>query len=254
MTGQTWDAGRYAANGRFVATMAGAVVDLLEARAGERILDLGCGDGTLTERIAATGARMVGVDASEAMVLAGRARGLEVVHGSALDMAFAEEFDAVFSNAALHWIPCAEQGRALGRVVRALKAGGRFVAEMGGQGNVAAIRTALRAVLGPMGVDAEAEAASCFPSVGEQRSRLQTVGFAVRGIEVIPRPTPLPGGADGMRMWLETFRNGVLDRLPTEERARVVDEVVQLLRPVLADGNGEWTADYVRLRFVAEKG
>ena len=251
MTGQTWDAGRYAENGRFVATMAGAVVDLLEPQEGERILDVGCGDGALTERIRETGARVVGVDASEAMVRAARARGLEVVHGSAVEMEFAGEFDAVFSNAALHWIPCREQGRALGRIAAALRPGGRFVAEMGGQGNIAAIRTALRAVLGPMGVDAEEEAASCFPALEEQRTRLEEAGFAVRGMEVIPRPTPLPGGTDGMRVWLETFRNGVLDRLPGEKRARAVEEVVRLLRPVLEDEAGLWTADYVRLRFVA---
>lgn len=253
MTGQTWDAGRYAASGRFVATMAGAVVDLLAAQEGERILDVGCGDGALTERIAAAGARVLGIDASEAMVTAARARGLKVVHGSAVEMEFLEEFDAVFSNAALHWIECAEQGRAMERVARALRPGGRFVAEMGGQGNIAAIRTALRAVLGPMGVDAEAEAGSCFPSVEEQRSRLEAVGFAIERMDLIPRPTPLPGGGEGMRVWLETFRNGVLDQVPAARRAEAVEDAVRLLRPVLADRAGEWTADYVRLRFVARK-
>ncbi len=253
LTGQSWDAGRYAESGRFVAAMAGAVVDLLEPRAGERILDVGCGDGALTERIQGAGAQVLALDASETMVQAARARGLEVVHGDVLEMTFSDEFDAVFSNAALHWIPCQEQGQALERIAAALRPGGRFVAEMGGQGNIAAIRTALRAVLGPMGVDAEAEAVSCFPSSDEQRARLEAAGLSVRGIEVIPRPTPLPGGVEGMRVWLEMFRNGVLDRLPVGRRAEAVDDVIQLLRPVLADGEGRWTADYVRLRFAAVK-
>lgn len=253
MTGQTWDAKQYAESGRFVSSMAGAVVDLLAARAGERILDVGCGDGALTERIAATGAEVVGLDANESMVRAARLRGLKVVHGSMVEMNFAAGFDAAFSNAALHWVPCADQARALRQIGAALRPGGRLVAEMGGQGNIAAIRTALRAVLEPLGVDAEAEAASCFPSAEEQRGKLEEAGFAVRAMELVPRPTPLPGGADGMRRWLETFRSGVLDRLPEAAREPAVKEVERLLRPVLADRAGAWTADYVRLRFVAVK-
>src|ERR1700722_18491033 len=132
--GQTWDANAYAATGRFVADLAGGVVELLGARPGEAILDLGCGDGALTEKIAATGAVVTGADASAAMVAAARERGLNVHQVSATEMQFDGEFDAVFSNAALHWMPDAEE--VLAAVHRALKPGGRFVAEMGGMGNI----------------------------------------------------------------------------------------------------------------------
>jgi trans-aconitate methyltransferase len=246
-TGQTWDAAAYAATGRFVADLGGPVVELLAPRAGEAILDLGCGDGALTEKIAAMGAVVTGIDASAGMVAAARARGLHVVEGSGEALEFEGEFDAVFSNAALHWMPRAEA--VIAGVRRALKPGGRFVAEMGGMGNIAAIRVALQAVLRTRGIDAEAVAASFYPSPGHYRRLLEAGGFRVRSIELIPRPTPLPAGMEG---WLNTFRNGVLDLLPADERA--VAETVALLRPMLCDGDGNWTADYVRLRFAAVRG
>jgi trans-aconitate methyltransferase len=244
--GQTWDTAAYAATGRFVADLAGGVVELLAAQPGEAILDLGCGDGALTERIAASGAVMTGSDASAAMVAAARARGINVHEVSGAALPFDGEFDAVFSNAALHWMPEAEG--VIAGVSRALKPGGRFVAEMGGQGNIAAIRTALQAVLAQFGIDAEAAAASLYPSPGHYRRLLEAAGFTVRFIELIPRPTPLPAGMDS---WLNTFRNGVLDLLGPEDRAGAVAETVTLLRPILCDGDGNWTADYVRLRFYA---
>jgi ubiquinone/menaquinone biosynthesis C-methylase UbiE len=250
--GQSWDTAAYAANGRFVANMAGGVVELLGAQAGERILDVGCGDGALTERLAAMGAAVTGVDASPTMVAAARelsaksATPFLVEECSATALRFDGEFDAVFSNAALHWIRDAEA--VLAGVRRALKPGGRFVAEMGGQGNIAAIRTALQAVLEKYGVNAEESAASFFPSPDVYRRLLEEAGFRVEWMELIPRPTPLP---DGMEVWLNTFRNGVLDLLPAEDRAAAVRETVALLRPILADTEGNWTADYVRLRFRA---
>src|SRR5882757_1148099 len=157
-TGQQWNTDAYAANGRFVANLAGGVVDLLEPQRGERILDLGCGDGALTEQIAGTGASVLGVDSSSSMLAAARQRGLRVVQVSGDRLSFDQEFDAVFSNAALHWMP--NQPAVLAGVHRALKPGGRFVAEMGGIGNIAAIRVALQATLQRYGIDAEAAAAS----------------------------------------------------------------------------------------------
>lgn len=244
--GQRWDTAAYAANGRFVADLAGPVVELLAPQPGEAILDLGCGDGALTQRIAASGALMTGVDASPAMAAAARARGIVVHQVSGDQLAFAGQFDAVFSNAALHWMPNAEA--VIACVYRALKRGGRFIAEMGGHGNIAAIRTALQAALSQFGLDSEAAAASFYPSPQQYRRLLESAGFTVRSIELIPRPTPLPSS---METWLNTFRNGVLDRLAPRDRAMAVAQIVALLKPSLCDADGYWFADYVRLRFAA---
>jgi trans-aconitate methyltransferase len=245
-TGQTWNAAAYAATGRFVADLAGGVVDLLAPQPGEAILDLGCGDGALTEKLAATGAILTGVDSSPAMVAAARARGLNVLEASGDALTFHKEFDAVFSNAALHWMPRAEA--VIAGVHRALRPGGRFVAEMGGHGNIAAIRVALQATLTPFNIDAESLAASFYPSPAHYRRLIESAGFIVRSIDLIPRPTPLP---HGMEAWLNTFRNGVLDLLPPAARARAVAATVALLKPALCDADGNWSADYVRLRFAA---
>jgi len=252
---QTWDSSRYAANGRFVATLASAVVDLLNPQPGERILDAGCGDGALTQQLAASSATVRGVDSSPAMVAAARARGLIVDEASLTDLSYDEDFDAVFSNAALHWIPLEAQPLALASIHRALRPGGRFVAEMGGQGNIAAIRTALSSVLAPHGLDAEALAASFYPSPGHFRALLEAAGFELQTIDLIPRPTPLPNGPDGMTHWLATFRNGVLDLLPTPTaRHEALTATVTLLKPILQDPlTQDWTADYVRLRFHATR-
>ena len=256
-TAQTWNSNAYAANGRFVATLASEVVALLDPQSGERILDAGCGDGALTQQLAGSGAILRGVDASPAMIAAARARGLEVDESSITMLAYDSEFDAVFSNAALHWISLDQQSTALAAIHRALHPGGRFVAEMGGQGNIAAIRTALSAVLAPHGVDPEVLAASCYPSAEHFRQLLEDAGFSVETIAIHPRPTPLPGGPDGMALWLNTFRNGVLNGLAPASRAEALAATVALLRPILYDSRqhdeGTWTADYVRLRFKATK-
>ncbi len=254
---QVWNSQAYATNGRFVATLASEVFDLLNPRPGERILDVGCGDGTLTAQLQAAGAEVLGVDPSPAMAAAARARGLEIDERSVVAMRYEAEFDAIFSNAALHWIPLAQQPIALGCIFRALKPGGRFVAEMGGQGNIAAIRAALSAVLGAHELDAEALAASFFPSPEHYAELLTAAGFRVQTISLHPRPTPLPGGIRGMALWVNTFRNGVLDHLAPETREDVVADTVALLKPILFSSKqqepGGWTADYVRLRFEAYK-
>ena len=246
---QIWNTAVYAENGSFVPNLGAGVLEWLAPQAGERILDLGCGDGQLTARIAAAGAEVVGVDASPAMLDGARSRGIDARLCNVEALTFDAEFDAVFSNAALHWVR--DQDAMLEGVYRALRPGGRFVAEMGGHGNIAAIQVALAAVLERHGISREfnAEQMNYFPTDGAYRSRLMGHGFQVEQIQLIPRPTQL--AESGMHGWLNTFRRGVLEAVPEDLRPVIVDETVALLEPVLRDEQGNWTGDYVRLRFVA---
>jgi SAM-dependent methyltransferase len=205
---QTWDPEAYARDGAFVHELAGGVLEWLAARPGERVLELGCGDGRLTGRIAAAGVNVTGGDASSAMVAAARARGI------AADEAFAEKlpfsdasFDAVFSNAVLHWVR--GQDEMIAEVHRVLQPGGRFVAEMGGHGNIAAIRVALIAVLERHGFAGAEEGVNYYPTGEAYTRRLERHGFKVERMALIPRPTLLE--SSGMAGWLWTFRRGVLD-------------------------------------------
>ncbi len=244
--GQAWSAQGYAHHAGFVATLGRPVLELLAPEPEERILDLGCGDGALTAELVAAGAEVVGCDASVELLEAARARGLDVVQADGHALPFEAEFDAVFSNAALHWMT--RPGDVVAGVGRALRPGGRFVAEFGGMGNVAAITTALRAVLDAAGIDALALRPWYFPSPDEHAARLEQHGFEVATIELIPRPTALPTGMAG---WLETFAEPFLRHAPAAERAGLLARAVNLLEPALCDGAGNWTADYVRLRFKA---
>jgi SAM-dependent methyltransferase len=244
---QEWQAERYAEHARFVAELGMPVVELLAPEGGERVLDLGCGDGVLTAKLAELGCAVVGVDAGPDMVRSARARGVDARLADGHSLAFEREFDAVFSNAALHWMS-ADPDRVIAGVARALRPGGRFVAEMGGHGNVAAITVALVAALNRRGLDGAAAIPWYFPTAQEYRARLERQGFVVRRMELLPRPTPLP---TGMAPWLDTFAEPFLKQLPAAEHASLKADVVELLRPALCDGAGRWTADYVRLRFAA---
>jgi SAM-dependent methyltransferase len=245
---QNWDPQAYGREGAFVHKLAGGVVEWLDAKPGECILDLGCGDGQLSAQLAAAGARIMGVDSSAAMVEAAKSRGIDAQQAGAERLPFpAGEFDAVFSNAALHWVR--GQAEMMREAHRVLKRGGRFVAEMGGHGNIAAIRVALMAVLARHGYADREDGVNYYPTPSAYRARLEQHGFSVERIELIPRPTAL--GEGGMAGWLNTFRRGVLDGLPVELRETVVNETCALLEPALQDEDGNWVADYVRLRFIA---
>jgi len=250
MSTQTWDPSLYAANAAFVPALGQPVLDLLRPQPGERILDLGCGDGTLTHKLAATGADVVGVDNSADMVAAARRRRLDASVMDATRLAFDQEFDAVFSNAVLHWVKD-DPDAAIASAYRALRRPGRFVGEMGGHGCVAAINLALTVGLEKRGIKNAASLRPWyFPTVDDYTTRLERAGFVAESVQLIPRPTPLPAG---MRGWLETFANPFCAALAEDQRGNYLDEVTQMLRPVLCDERGRWTADYMRLRFVARK-
>jgi trans-aconitate methyltransferase len=241
---QRWDPDAYDANARFVSDLGAGVVELLDPLPGERILDLGCGDGALTLSLMEAGAEVVGVDGSAEMIGAARAAGIDahVVDGHRL--AFDAEFDAVFSNAALHWMKRPDE--VIAGVARALKPGGRFVGEMGGHGCVAAVVTALLAVLERRGINGKALIPWYFPTPGDYTQRLERGGFDVDTMLHFPRPTPLPGDVTG---WLDTFAGPFLADVADPDETKA--EAAELLRPSLCDEHGNWTVDYVRLRFSA---
>lgn len=247
MTSQSWNPEGYLANAGFVPVLGAPVVELLAPQRGEAILDLGCGDGSLTLKIAEAGATVVAVDGSPDMVAAARSRGLDarVMDGQALDLP--ERFDAVFTNAALHWMKRDPAAVAAG-VARHLKPGGRYVGEFGGFGNVAACTTALVAALEARGIDGAARHPWYFPTADEYAALLQAAGFTVERAQLFPRQTPLPNGIAG---WFATFAGPFVQDLEADVQAGVLADAERLLRTSLCDAAGRWVADYVRLRFSA---
>jgi trans-aconitate methyltransferase len=221
---------------------------LLAPRGGERILDLGCGDGALTKKLVELGCEVVAIDSSAAQVEAARQLGLDARVIDAEALRFQEEFDAVFSNAVLHWIR--QPDTMIRGVYRALRPGGRFVAECGGAGCVHTVRSALVEALGRRGIDGEARVPWYFPTPDDYGARLERGGFRVDHIALFPRPTPLPGDILG---WLEVFAQSFLQGLSEKERREYLEEVRAAVESKLRDANGVWVADYVRLRFAASK-
>jgi len=238
----TWDAADYARVGSFVAELGQAALDLLDPQRGERILDVGCGDGRLTKRIAERGAAVTGVDSSLEMIRAAHSNGVDALVVDAADMSFDREFDAAFSNAALHWMR--DKEAVASGVFRALKRGGRFAGEMGGEGNIAKLREALDEELIIRGYAPPTSAINWYPSADEFSGVYEAVGFRDIDARLIQRPTPIE---HGVAQWVTTFRRGWLDRagVPEAERAEIAAAV--------AGRFGSDIADYVRLRFIMRK-
>lgn len=244
-----WNARLYRENTGYISDFGMPVIELLRPRSGERILDIGCGDGILTEKIAGLGCEVVGIDASPDMVKAATARGLDARVMNAAELSFDAGFDAVFSNAVLHWVRPPEA--VVEGVYRALRPGGRFAAEFGGHGNIVHIRGALHASLEKRGLIPADVDPWYFPSPAEYGSLLRSCGFEVESLEHFDRPTEL---TSGMVNWLESVARPVLQAVPAGERREFVAEVEAALAPILRDKDGTWRGDYVRLRVLAVKG
>jgi trans-aconitate methyltransferase len=250
-TGAAWDPKLYDDRHAFVWRHGAALVELLAPHPGERVLDLGCGTGHLTAQIAATGAVVLGLDRSSEMIAEARRAHpdlrFEVADARALD--FVGAFDAVFSNAALHWVQEADAVAA--GVARALKPGGRFVAEFGGKGNVRLIEAALARGLAAEGVERVASP-WYFPSLAEYAGVLEGAGLEATFALLFDRPTPLEGGEDGLRAWVEMFGGHYLAQVPAGRREEYLRQVEDAARPALFR-DGLWTADYRRLRVTARR-
>lgn len=245
-----WNADLYSDKHAFVFQLGAGVVELLDPQPGERILDLGCGTGELTARIAQSGAQVVGFDASPQMLERARAGfpHLDLRPGDGRDFDFGPDFDAVFSNATLHWI-YDHEGVARS-VHRALQPGGRFVGEFGGRGNVAQLEAALTEAARELGLP-RFEGPNLFPSLHQFAESLEAGALQPVFLQLFERPTPLQG-EDGIKNWWRQFRAAYLDSLAPDERDAVLERAEVLAKPHLHDENG-WFADYVRLRFVAIK-
>jgi trans-aconitate methyltransferase len=253
MCAMKWNADLYDDKHAFVSQYGQGVLDLLDVKPGERILDLGCGTGDLAKQIMEHGADVIGIDASPEMI--GQAKqkypdlNFSVADGT--DFHFDEPFDAVFSNAALHWIH--DQDKLIECVYRSLKPGGRFVGEFGGKGNMQHMIAAAAIVLKAHGYDRLAQAGPWyFPSVGEYASKLEMHGFRVTFAAHFDRWTLLEDGSEGVGKWIAMFGSQFLEGIPGGLKGEIINEITNLLDPYY-NQDGKWYADYKRLRFVAVK-
>jgi trans-aconitate 2-methyltransferase len=250
---KTWNTALYDGKNAFVWKHGRGVVELLSPQPGERILDLGCGTGHLTSEIASVGAEVIGIDNSRSMIEEARRLYPDLVFEirDAADFHLDGLFDAIFSNAAIHWM---KDQRAVARCIwEALRPGGRFVAEFGGKNNIHAIRTALTDAVHAAGETINAEPfARYYPTIGEYATLLEEQGFRVTSATHFDRPTRLEEGEKGLRNWLLTFTDNVIESLPENKRESVIAQVERELRPSLFR-DGSWFADYKRIRIVAVK-
>lgn len=247
---QTWDPSLYQSRHAFVWELGKGPLEQLGPKAGDRVLDLGCGTGQLTSQIAAAGAQVVGIDNSDDMIAQARRNypNLRFVAGDARTFSVDAPFDAVFSNAVLHWVKPA--AAAVERVWLALKPGGRFVAEFGGHGNVRHIAEGTRAAMEALGYDSFVRVNPWyFPTIGEYSGELERRGFDVTFATLFDRPTPLEGES-GLRDWMRMFGSVFLAAVRPDDHEELFARMQQQLRPALYY-NGRWHADYRRIRVVA---
>jgi len=248
-----WNAELYQSSHSYVWNYGRDLLSLLDPKPGERILDVGCGTGQLTDAAAQTGAEMIGIDASPEMIVDARKNHpqihFQIANAEALP--FVEEFDAAMSNAALHWI--SDHRAALTSIARALKPGGRFVFEMGGHHNLRATMQAGTDALRALGIsDPEKLIPWYFPSIGEYAPLLESAGFEVKIAAHIDRPTRLEHGEEGLRHWIEMFGGYALAAVAPERKDELIRHWEYAARPALFL-NGAWVADYKRLRVLAVK-
>ena len=246
---QTWIPERYASNASYVGSFADSTLPILAAQRGEKILDLGCGDGRVTERLIDAGASVIGIDPAPDMVEAARRLGVDARVQSVYDLEFDREFDAVFTNSVLHWV--LEPHRAAARVFAALKPGGRFVGEFGGFGCCAGTVVAATAVLKRRGIDIASVNPWYYPTANEYRGVLESARFVVNHAELAPLPIAL--GAGGMAAFIDTFCENFFRPLKPEDKSGAQAELTELVRPALCDHAGNWTMDFVRIRFAAHR-
>jgi trans-aconitate methyltransferase len=245
-----WDSSLYDDRHSFVWRAGASLVDMLQPQAGERILDLGCGTGHLTAKIAECGSAVTGMDSSTSMIAQARQNfpSLKFVLADARDFHFDEPFDAVFSNAALHWIHDAES--AIRCIAAALRQGGRFVLEMGGKGNINRIRTAIEETLTAAGYPAKCP--WYYPGVAEYSTLLEKHGFEIRMAQTFDRWTKLEHPERGLREWIEMFAGSYFEPVPANDKEILLRQIEDRTSPEL-NREGHWWADYRRLRVEAIK-
>ena len=242
-----WNADKYKKHADFVSNLAFPVIELLNPKENEKILDLGCGDGTLAVEIEKFNAQVIAVDLSESMVAKTQERGIPAYVMSATELTFKNEFDAVFSNAVLHWIKDADTS--IKKIYRSLKPKGRFIAEFGGYGNIKFLTDAMQKVFNQHKEFGTFNNPWNFPKDSDYKQLLEDNGFNIEYIELIPRPTKI----DDISNWLDIFANGIISHLTQEQQSVFKQEVREILKPKIYSERDGWVADYVRLRLKAYK-